>query len=369
MGLIYTDIDLSNPRDDALSPLTVSALVDTGSITLCVPEHVAVQLDLKELERREVTTADGKHVLVPYVGPVRVKFANRSCYTGALVLGDGVLLGSIPLEDMDLVVNSRLEKVTVNPESPNIPSAVVKQAAGLVLRSGAEHAKEEQTLIVGGQEEIKQEVRRIYAEANAYADEVGGVERGMNILYTPPMFGPKLMVVSVQGAGDDGVRQGTWPDHNQYAVSPYSFGQKMTADFDDAGMSELFRLETVATNLVFAQAKEFDKWRRTCVGKGWLERSRRWLDELIGLMAPGVLLTYGSPPFEELTGEPKAGGEIAEATYRGIPVVGCSHYSHNWATPEERGAVMARIRELTGAYGERNGSGLVGMPRHPLTST
>ena len=137
MGLIYTDIDLSNPRDDALSPLTVNALVDTGSITLCVPEHVAVQLDLKELERREVTTADGKHVLVPYVGPVRVKFENRSCYTGALVLGDGVLLGSIPLEDMDLVVNSRLEKVTVNPESPNIPSAVVKQAAGLVLRSGA----------------------------------------------------------------------------------------------------------------------------------------------------------------------------------------------------------------------------------------
>ena len=78
MGLIYTDIDLSNPRDDTLSPLTVSALVDTGSMSLCVPEHVAVQLDLNELERREVTTAEGRYVLVPYVGPVRVKFANRS---------------------------------------------------------------------------------------------------------------------------------------------------------------------------------------------------------------------------------------------------------------------------------------------------
>lgn len=144
MGLIYTDIDLSNPRDDALSPLTVSALVDTGSITLCVPEHVAVQLDLKELERREVTTADGKHVLVPYVGPVRVRFANRSCYTGALVLGDDVLLGSIPLEDMDLLVNSRLEKVTVNPESPNIPSAVVKQTAGLALRWAVEQLPRKQ---------------------------------------------------------------------------------------------------------------------------------------------------------------------------------------------------------------------------------
>lgn len=127
MGLIHTDIVLSNPRDDALSPLTVSALVDTGAITLCVPEHVAVQLDLRELERREVTTAEGKHMLVPYVGPVRVKFENRSCFTGALVLGDDVLLGAIPLEDMDLVVNPGLQEVTVNPASPNVPSAVVKR--------------------------------------------------------------------------------------------------------------------------------------------------------------------------------------------------------------------------------------------------
>ena len=127
----------------------------------------------------------------------------------------------------------------------------------------------------------------------------------------------------------------------------------MTADFDGASMSELFRLETVATNLAFAQAKDFGKWRRTCVGKGWLERSRKWLDELIDLVAPGVILTYGSPPFLELTGEHKAGGELAEAMYRGVPVVGCSHYSRNRATPEERRAVMARIRALTRASVER----------------
>ena len=129
MGLIFADIELSNPRDRELSPLAARALVDTGSVALCVPEHVAVQLGLDELEKRDVTTADGKHVLVPYAGPVRVSFANRSCYTGALVLGDGVLLGSIPLEDMDLVINPRLQTITVNPESPNIPSAVVKAAA------------------------------------------------------------------------------------------------------------------------------------------------------------------------------------------------------------------------------------------------
>ena len=125
MGLIHTEVELSNPRNRELAPLRVMALVDTGAITLCIPEHVAVQLSLSELERREVTTATGNRVSVPYVGPVQVGFGNRSCFTGALVLGETVLLGSIPLEDMDLVINSRKQEVTVNPESPNIPSAVV----------------------------------------------------------------------------------------------------------------------------------------------------------------------------------------------------------------------------------------------------
>ena len=87
-----------------------------------------MQLALEEHERREVTMADGRRMLVPYVGPLLVRFENRSCFTGAFVLGESVLLGSIPLDDMDLVVNSRLEKVTVNPDSPDIPSAIVKAA-------------------------------------------------------------------------------------------------------------------------------------------------------------------------------------------------------------------------------------------------
>ena len=126
MGLIFTEIHLSNPKETGLSPITVKALVDTGAVTLCIPEHVALQLKLTELEKREVTTADGKHLSVPYVGPIQVNFAGRTCFTGALVLGDSVLLGAIPLEDMDLVIDSRNQKVTVNPASPNIPMAIVK---------------------------------------------------------------------------------------------------------------------------------------------------------------------------------------------------------------------------------------------------
>ena len=39
-----------------------------------------IQLDLEELYRREVTTADGRTHLVPCAGPVAIKFENRACF-------------------------------------------------------------------------------------------------------------------------------------------------------------------------------------------------------------------------------------------------------------------------------------------------
>jgi hypothetical protein len=35
-------------------------------------------------------------------------------------------MGVVPMEDMDLVVNPTTRKVTVNPQSPNIPHGLVK---------------------------------------------------------------------------------------------------------------------------------------------------------------------------------------------------------------------------------------------------
>lgn len=86
-----------------------------------------IQLNLAELEKRKVTAADGKSLLVPYVGPVQIHFENRNCFTGALVLG-AVLMGAVPIEDMDLVIDPRGPSVTVNPASPNIPTALVKRS-------------------------------------------------------------------------------------------------------------------------------------------------------------------------------------------------------------------------------------------------
>jgi len=129
MGLVYTNISFRNPREDKLQPLQVQALVDTGSMLLCIPEYVAMQLKLATFEEREVTLADGSPKLCAYVGPIELRFGNRGCYTGALVLGDQVLLGAIAMEDLDLVISPLTRTVEVNPRSPNIPSTIVKAHA------------------------------------------------------------------------------------------------------------------------------------------------------------------------------------------------------------------------------------------------
>lgn len=116
----------SNPRQPQLKPVRVRALADTGALMLCIPEHVAVQLALETESEREVSVADDRKRKVPYVGPARVAFEGRICFVGALVFGDEVLLGSVPMEDMDLVVAPGRRSITVNPESPNIPHARVK---------------------------------------------------------------------------------------------------------------------------------------------------------------------------------------------------------------------------------------------------
>ena len=121
MGLVYSNIILSNPVKPELQPLNIRCLVDSWSTYLVIPQHIATQLQLATLDTREANTDDGSSYTVPYVGPVRVNFENRNCFVGALITGDEVLLGAIPMEDMDLVVNPKLQQLTVHPDRPNIP--------------------------------------------------------------------------------------------------------------------------------------------------------------------------------------------------------------------------------------------------------
>jgi len=126
MGLATAKIILENPKDQTLEPIEVDALADSGAVHLCIPEHIRIQLKLKKIDKKEVILADGSKEVVPYVGPIQIKFKNRVGFVGALVMGDQVLLGAIPMEDLDLVILPKKRIVDVNPASPNIGTSIAK---------------------------------------------------------------------------------------------------------------------------------------------------------------------------------------------------------------------------------------------------
>jgi clan AA aspartic protease len=130
MGLTYATLRLNNLFQN--KPVAVRALVDTGATFLCLPSAVAVQLgfDLEETRRQVVTLADGSQKTVPKIAPIEIVFeadtGQRSYITEALVLGDEPLLGVLPLEAMDLVVDTRAQKLVPHPAHPNVPVALAK---------------------------------------------------------------------------------------------------------------------------------------------------------------------------------------------------------------------------------------------------
>ena len=92
MGLVNAKLILKNPRKPDLKPVEVDALADSAAVHLCIPPHIQIQLELEEIDKKEVTLADGSKKLVPYVGPIELRFKNRIGFAGALVMGDQTLL-------------------------------------------------------------------------------------------------------------------------------------------------------------------------------------------------------------------------------------------------------------------------------------
>ena len=126
MGLVNAKVLLANPKKPELKPVETEALADSGAVHLCITEHIRIQLQLEEIDKKEVTLADGSQKLVPYVGPIELRFKNRVGFAGALVMGDQTLLGAIPMEDMDLVIIPKTRTLDVNPGSPNIATSIAK---------------------------------------------------------------------------------------------------------------------------------------------------------------------------------------------------------------------------------------------------
>src|SRR6266511_1964720 len=126
MSLVNGKLLLKNPRLPDVDPVNVVALADSGALHLCIPEYIQILLRLEAIDSKEVILADGSKKLIPYVGPIELRFKNRVGFAGALVMGDQVLIGAIPMEDMDLIIIPKTRILDVNPDSPNIASSIVK---------------------------------------------------------------------------------------------------------------------------------------------------------------------------------------------------------------------------------------------------
>jgi len=139
MGLVYADIELVNSDDIALFNAgvkntgevrreTVTMLVDSGSYMLCVNEKIRAQLGLKTIIRQSAQMANGDITEVDIVGPIEVNFLNRSTSCRAMVLpGENEpLLGSIPMEDLDVIIDPREQTLKLPPDRPYMAQKSLK---------------------------------------------------------------------------------------------------------------------------------------------------------------------------------------------------------------------------------------------------
>jgi len=118
MGQVFTDITLKNAGDVALTEhgykqeeeirqTTVNILVDTGAGTLVITEAIQQELGLKARAEKMVRMANNDSVNIKEADPVEVHWKNRSmvCRPWVIPGAQKALMGLIPLEDMDLMVD------------------------------------------------------------------------------------------------------------------------------------------------------------------------------------------------------------------------------------------------------------------------
>ena len=131
MGQVYAEIELISTDDlafarkkiigeEEIKRITITALVDTGAAMLCINENIQEYLQLPFAERRKVQLADGSVVVIDVVENVKIRFKNRSTICRAMVLpGDAEpLLGFIPLEDMDVLIDPLRQELIEHPDHP-----------------------------------------------------------------------------------------------------------------------------------------------------------------------------------------------------------------------------------------------------------
>lgn len=128
MGRVRTEVTVENMGDlwdlkkSVLNPEQVrrlivkDALVDTGATTLALPTRLIQQLGLNKVTEKRVTSSKGTQMVSIY-DAVRVTIMDRFCTVDVMEVPDEVpvLVGQIPLEMLDLVVDPQGGRLIGNP--------------------------------------------------------------------------------------------------------------------------------------------------------------------------------------------------------------------------------------------------------------
>jgi clan AA aspartic protease len=142
MGSVMTKLTLWNNSDldkaaegllraEDVRTVEVEALVDTGATQLVLPIDVCKRLGLRPGRTVPVLLADGTDRQMTYYTSLHISILGRDMSCDALGAPEGTtpLIGQIPLEALDLVVDPKSRELRTNPAHPDGPLMYALHAA------------------------------------------------------------------------------------------------------------------------------------------------------------------------------------------------------------------------------------------------
>ncbi|KAK3582172.1 hypothetical protein CHS0354_023706 [Potamilus streckersoni] len=129
--LLMGDIEVASRNlmsEQDVRSMTTDILIDTGAFMMVINENVREQLGLRIINKKTVELADGRITDLPVAGPIKVEFENRDSICNAVVIpGNGeLLMGAITLEEMDVIIDPKEQKLKVHPDRPYMAQLKLK---------------------------------------------------------------------------------------------------------------------------------------------------------------------------------------------------------------------------------------------------
>ena len=132
MGQIVVDVELENPVDRGafeeglwaesdIRRTVANGIVDTGAVTLVLPQNIVERLGIRTRRTVVVTYADERKEERPVAGPVTLQIGDRAMSIDCIVgppFGE-ILVGQVVLETLDLIADCREQ--TLLPRMPDYP--------------------------------------------------------------------------------------------------------------------------------------------------------------------------------------------------------------------------------------------------------